>query len=83
MFLHFNIYLTVFCSPLTTIENGNVTYTTLISEEGYIVDTLAELHCNPGYKTSAYSPESRKCNRSGEWDGQAQTCVESNEIKIF
>ena len=75
--------MTVFCSPLTTIENGNVTYTTLITEEGYIVDTLVELHCNPGYKRSASSPGSRRCQRSGEWDGQIQTCAEGDEIKIL
>ena len=75
--------MTVFCSPLSTIENGNITYTTNVFEEGYTVDTLSKLHCDLGYKPSASSPESRRCQRSGEWDGQTQTCTVGNEIEIF
>ena len=67
--------MTVFCLPLDTIDNGTITYTTNLTEEGYIVDTLAELHCDPGYKPSASSSESRRCERSGDWNGQTQTCI--------
>ena len=32
------------CLSLGTIDNGSVNYTTLLTEEGYSFDTLAELH---------------------------------------
>ena len=68
-------FLTVFCLPLSTIDNGNITYTTPLAEEGYVFDTLAELNCNSGYKPSASSPKARRCERLGNWSGEIQTCV--------
>ena len=78
--------LTVYCVPLSTIfaiENGNVSYTTPLTEEGYLVTTLAELNCDPGHKPSASSQEPRRCERSGEWSGQTQTCIAGTENKTF
>ena len=82
---HFQFILifAVFCSPLSTIDNGNITYTTNLTEEGYIVDKLAELHCDPGYESSVSSTESRRCERSGDWNGQTQTCIGGNGDRIF
>ena len=71
-----NTYFPVFCSPLNVIDNGNVTYDTPFQEEGYIVDTVAELNCDPGYKPSASSAESRQCEQLGDWTGQTQACIE-------
>ena len=65
----------VFCSPLSSIENGNLTYTTPLTQEGYAFDTSAELNCDQGYKPSVSSPESRQCEGLGEWNGQTQTCI--------
>ena len=73
------ISLSVFSLPLSTIDNGNTTYTTPLTEEGYIFDTLAELYCDPGYKLSASSPVSRRCEKLGNWSGETQTCVAGNE----
>ena len=78
----FKIFFTVFCSPLDSIDNGSVNYTTSFTEEGYIVGTLAELQCDSGYKPSVSSQEPRRCERSGEWNGQTQTC-EGNENEVF
>ena len=75
--------MTVFCSPLSTIDNGSVNYTTPLTEEGYITGTLAELHCDPGYKPSVTSQEPRTCERSADWNGQTQTCIEGNDNGIF
>ena len=58
------------------VDNGNITYTTPFQEEGYIADTLAALDCDSGYKPSSSSPESRQCERSGDWSGQTQACIE-------
>ena len=46
-----NVFV-VFCSSLSSIANGNVTYSTPLTEAGYIVDTLAEFYCDSGYKSS-------------------------------
>ena len=78
---HANFYFStvVFCLPLDNIENGHVTYTTSRHKEGYVVDTLAELSCDCGYRTSTFPAESRQCERSGDWNGQTQSCMEGNE----
>ena len=60
-----------------------VTYTTPLNEEGYVVDTLANFHCDSGYRASESSPESRKCERSGDWSGQMQMCIIGNEITLI
>ena len=78
-------FLTVYCMPLSTIftiDNGNVSYTTPLTDEGYLVTTLAELNCDPGYKPSSSSQEPRICERLGDWSGQAQTCVAGNKNLI-
>ena len=75
--------LTVFCSALNTIENGNLTYTTSLTEEGYKFDTLAELNCHVGYKLSASSTVSRRCEGLGDWNGQQQTCIQGNKNISF
>ena len=76
--IFFNI-LTVFCSPLSAIDNGNLTYTTMLTEEGYTFHTLVEFHCDQGNKPSASSPESRQCEGLGDWNGQEQSCIAGNE----
>ena len=76
-------FLTVFCSPLTTIVNGNVTYTTPLTEEGYAFNTSTELDCHPGYKLSASSPESRRHTGLGGWNGETQTCFAGIKNKIL
>ena len=68
---------------MDTIDNGTINYTTNLTEEGYSFDTLAELHCDPGYKPSVSSQESRRCEQSGNWNGQTQTCIGGNENRIF
>ena len=73
-----NVFV-VFCSSLSSIANGNVTYSTPLTEVGYIVDTLAEFYCDSGYKPSESSPESRICERLGDWTGKTQLCIEGNE----
>ena len=67
--------MTVFCLPLSNIYNGRVNYTTPLTEEGCRHDTLAELHCDPGYEPSASSQEPRRCMQSGDWNGKTQTCI--------
>ena len=74
---------TVFCSPLETIDNGTITYTTNLTEQGYSCDTLAELQCDPGYRPSPSSQDSRRCEESGDWNGHTQICTEGNENKII
>ena len=77
-----NIF-TVYCLPLSSIDNGDLSYTTLLTEEGYIYGTLVEFHCDSGYKPSTSSSVSRRCGGLGEWNGQEQSCIEGNSnIKL-
>ena len=68
----------VFCSPLNSIANGIFTYNTPLNEEGYVVDTLANLHCDSGYRASGSPTGSRRCLRSGGWSGQMATYIEGS-----
>ena len=80
---YFSICLpVVFCSPLSNIENGNITYTTPLDDGGYIVDTLAQFYCDSGYRFSVSSAQSRRCERSGHWSGQTPTCIEGIDSNI-
>ena len=45
------------------------------------MDTTARLNCDSGYRPSDSSPETRWCDKSGNWSGQTQTCTEGNENK--
>ena len=77
-------FLGVFCCvPLSIIDNGRINYSTPLTQEGYSFDTLAELHSDPGYKQSTSSQGPKRCEQSGEWNRQTQTCIASNETKIF
>ena len=48
-------------------------------QEGYLVSTVAHFRCDSGYRLSEPSQESRSCERSGQWSGETQTCIEGTD----
>ena len=55
------------CRDLTAPANGNV------DQPGNTVETVATYTCNDGYTLKG--EESRTCRESGQWSGEAPTCV--------
>ena len=75
-------FAVVLCSPLSNIDNGNITYTTPLTEGGYIIETVAEFNCNTGYTVSQCSPEQTQCKRTGGWSEQTEICIHAGTKTI-
>ena len=66
-----------------TVDNGTVSYNTNLTEQGYSIGTLAELHCDPGYRPYPSLQEPRRCDHPFSWNGQSQSCHNGNENQYY
>lgn len=59
------------CPNLESPENGVIT----LMEVGFEAGILATYDCNEGYTISSFLDATRVCQLSGEWSGEAPTCI--------
>ena len=59
------------CPDLGELDNGVITLTEVAFEAGL----LATYVCDEGYTISSSTAATRVCQLSGEWTGEAPTCI--------
>ena len=59
------------CPVLEDPENGMIRF----MEVGFEAGLLATYECNEGYTISSFIDSTRVCELSGQWTGEAPTCI--------
>ena len=71
------------CGLPSSLENGNFSITTAVSESMYLSGTMVEYTCDSGYALYPKENKTLSCNSSGEWEGIIGDCYPSKYYNYF
>ena len=70
-------FLNLDCGRPPSLENGNFSIYTAVSESLYLSGTMVEYTCDSGYALYPNENNALSCNSSGEWEGTIGNCYHS------